>query len=153
MSVLRLAEIIQVKKHPQNDSLYVLSIRLENEKRKIVAGIKKWYSPDELVGKKAVVLANIAPAAIKGIISHGMLIAAQGDKTGTLVTGEGNPGDPIFIQTLDRNPQISLELKEFQKLKMTTDKKGYILYKKHRLQTKKGYIYTDKKIPDGSRII
>jgi methionyl-tRNA synthetase len=150
---LRLAEITQVKKHPQSDSLYVLSIRLEKKKRIIVAGIKKWYKPDELVGKKAVVLTNIAPAAIKGTISQGMLIAAQGDKTCTLVTGKGNPGDSIFIQTLNRKPKSSLELKDFQKLKITTDKKGYILYKKQRLQTKKGYIYTDKKIPEGSRII
>lgn len=150
---LRLAEITQVKKHPHSDSLYVLSIRLEKKKRKIVAGIKKWYRPDELMGKKAVVLTNIAPAAIKGIISQGMLIAAQGEKTCTLVTGEGNPGDPIFIETLDRKPKKSLELKDFQKLKITTDKKGCILYNQQKLQTKKGYIYTDKKIPDGSRII
>jgi len=149
---LRLAEITQVKKHPHSDNLYVLSIMLEKKKRKIVAGIKKWYRPDELVGKKAVVLTNIAPADIKGIISQGMLIAAQGDKTCTLVTGKGNPGDPIFIQKLDCKPKKSLEIKDFQKLKITTDKKGYILYKKQKLQTKKGYIYTDKKIPEGSRI-
>jgi len=150
---LRLAEITQVKKHPHSDNLYVLSIRLEKEKRDIVAGIKKWYSPDELVGKKTVVLANIAPAVIKGVTSHGMLIAAQGEKTCSILTGKGNPGDPIFIQTLDRKPQMSLEIKNVQKLKMTTDKKGYILYKKQRLQNKNGYIYTDKKIPGGSRII
>ena len=105
------------------------------------------------MGKNTVVLTNIAPADIKGISSHGMLIAAQENKTGTLIIGEGKPGDPVFIQKIARDPQSSLELKDFQKTKMKTDKKGYILYKKQRLQTKNGYIYTDKKIPGGSRII
>jgi methionyl-tRNA synthetase len=150
---LQLAEITQVKNHPYSDNLYVLSITLKNEKRKIVAGIKKWYKPEELTGKNAVVLTNIAPADIKGISSHGMLIAAQKNQTGTLIIGEGKPGDPVFLQKIARNPHSSLELKDFQKTKMKTDKKGYILYKKQRLQTKKGYIYTDKKISEGSRIV
>ena len=53
-----------------------LKIDIGTEKRTIVAGIGKSYSPDELVGKKVIVVANLKPAKLMGIESQGMLIAA-----------------------------------------------------------------------------
>ena len=62
------------------------------EERQLVAGIKKWYSPGELVGKRIVVLANLKPAKLFGVLSEGMLLAAQDDKTVALLVAEAEPG-------------------------------------------------------------
>jgi methionyl-tRNA synthetase len=150
---LQLAEITQVKNHPLSDTLYIIKIRLRDEIREIIAGLKKWYTPEELMGKKAVVLTNINPISIKGIVSQGMLLAAQGKETGSILIGKGNPGDPIIIQTINHTPSSSVDLKDFQKVKMVTNNQGHILYKNQKLQTKTGYICTDKKVEEGSKIL
>jgi methionyl-tRNA synthetase len=50
--------------------------------RVVVAGIKPWYTKEELIGKKVVVIANLAPRTIRGVESHGMILAAaNGDRT------------------------------------------------------------------------
>jgi len=63
-----------------------------------VSGIRQWYSPDELVGKTIVVVANLKPAKLKGIESRGMLLAAEADGVLRLVTtdGELNSGTPVM---------------------------------------------------------
>lgn len=74
---IRVAEIKEVKEIPNADKLYILKIDIGGEEREIVAGIKKHYKPDELMGKKIVVLANLEPAVIRGVQSNGMLLAAS----------------------------------------------------------------------------
>jgi methionyl-tRNA synthetase len=74
---LRIGEILAVEDHPQADKLYVLTIDLGEEKRTIVAGIKKHYAKDMLVGKQVIVIANLAPKTLRGITSQGMLLAAN----------------------------------------------------------------------------
>jgi methionine--tRNA ligase beta chain len=76
---LRVAEILEAEDHPNADKLYVLKIKLGEEERTIVAGIKNHYSKEELVGKKIVVLANLEPAVLRGVKSEGMLLAASGE--------------------------------------------------------------------------
>lgn len=83
---LRVGKIIEVKDHPNADKLYVLTVDLGNEKRNIVAGIKKYYKPEELIGKYIIVVANLEPKNIRGVISEGMLLAAQDDKEISLLT-------------------------------------------------------------------
>ncbi len=65
------------------------------EERQLVAGIKKWYSCEELLGKRVVVLANLKPAKLLGVLSQGMLLAAQDDKTVALLVAEGEPGERV----------------------------------------------------------
>ncbi len=62
------------------------------EKRQLVAGIKGWYSPEELVGRRIVVLANLKPARLFGVLSQGMLLAAQDSERLALLTAEAEPG-------------------------------------------------------------
>jgi len=76
---LRVGKIEEVKDIEGADKLYKLTISLGSEKRTICAGLKKYYSKDELTGKKCVVFANLAPKKLKGIESHGMLLAAVSD--------------------------------------------------------------------------
>jgi len=73
---LRIAKIEEVKEIEGSDKLYKLTISLGEEKRTLVAGIKKYYKKEELVGKKIVVIANLEPKVIKGVTSQGMLLAA-----------------------------------------------------------------------------
>jgi methionine--tRNA ligase beta chain len=85
---LRVAEILEVEDHPDADKLYVLKIKLGEEERTIVAGVKQSYSKEELTGKKIIVFTNLKPAVLRGVRSEGMLLAASdGDKV-VLLTPE-----------------------------------------------------------------
>jgi len=85
---LRVAKILEAHRIEGADKLLRLIIDLGDEKRQIVAGIAKHYLPEELVGKKIVVVANLKPAKLRGVESQGMLLAASiGDEL-TLITPE-----------------------------------------------------------------
>ncbi len=73
---LRVAEIKACEDVPGADRLYRLTIDM-GEERQIVAGIKGHYTKEELVGKKIAVVANLEPRTIRGLSSHGMLLAAS----------------------------------------------------------------------------
>ncbi|MCA9399534.1 MAG: methionine--tRNA ligase subunit beta [Candidatus Omnitrophica bacterium] len=85
---LRLAEIKEVKEHPNADRLYVLKIDTGSEERQLVAGIRKAYTPDELIGKKIIFVANLEPATIRGEESQGMILAVSDDENLSVLTTE-----------------------------------------------------------------
>ena len=85
---LKIAEIIDVQPHPNADRLYVLQVKVGEVQKQLVAGIRKFYGPDELKGKKIVIIDNLDPAVIRGVESRGMLLAASNDTELTLVTPE-----------------------------------------------------------------
>jgi methionyl-tRNA synthetase len=74
---LRVVEILAAEKVPKADKLLKLSIRVGAEERQLVAGIAQHYQPEDLVGKKVVIVANLQPAKIRGIESQGMILAAS----------------------------------------------------------------------------
>ena len=75
---LRVGLIIQCEKVPRSKNLFNLIINCgEKEKRQIITGISQFYSPEELVNKKVVVLINLKPKRIMGLESQGMLLAAD----------------------------------------------------------------------------
>jgi methionine--tRNA ligase beta chain len=74
---LRVATITAATPHPDADRLLVLQIDLGNETRQLVAGIRQHYAAETLVGKQIVVVANLAPATLRGVVSQGMLLAAS----------------------------------------------------------------------------
>ena len=86
---LRVATVLSAEPHPNADRLLVLKIDLGNEQRQLVAGIRKHYAPEELIGKRIIVVANLQPATLRGVESQGMLLAAS-DEEGrlSLVTPE-----------------------------------------------------------------
>lgn len=78
---LKVGEILTAEKVENADKLLKFSVKVGEETRTIVSGIAKYYSPDELIGKEVVVVANLKPAKLKGIMSEGMLLCAvDGDK-------------------------------------------------------------------------
>jgi len=74
---LRVATIKAAEPHPKADRLLVLKIDLGTEERQLVAGIRAHYTPEELIGKQIVVVANLQPATLRGVESQGMLLAAS----------------------------------------------------------------------------
>ncbi len=95
---LRVAEIKAVEEHPDADKLLVLKIDASDGEKQLVAGIKNHYSAEELVGKKIIVVNNLAPAVLRGVESQGMLLAARaGDKV-VLLTTEKDVGPGSRVQ-------------------------------------------------------
>ncbi|WP_353073604.1 methionine--tRNA ligase subunit beta [Tunturiibacter gelidiferens] len=79
---LRVAQIVVAERIPKADKLLRLEVDLGYEKRQILSGIAEWYTPEELLGKKIVVIANLAPRKMRGFESHGMLLAASHGEDG-----------------------------------------------------------------------
>lgn len=128
---LKVAKIL--KAEPVGDKLMKLEVDI-GEKRQIVAGIKPFYSAEELVGKNIVVVANLKPAKLKGLVSKGMLLAA-GDDARLLTAPNSMPGDPIYIDGLEnKTDQISIH--EFSKVKLVT--------KDHKVEHDGKFLKTDK---------
>lgn len=76
---LRVAEVLECKKHPKADKLLLFKLKVGNEERQIVSGIANFYKPEELVGKKVVIVANLKPVKLRGEISQGMILSAATD--------------------------------------------------------------------------
>ncbi|WP_326910498.1 methionine--tRNA ligase [Sedimentibacter sp. MB31-C6] len=83
---LRVAEIIKAEKHPDADKLLVFQLKLGEEVRQVVSGISKYYKPEDLVGKKVVMVYNLKPVKLRGVDSNGMILAAEKGKKLTLVS-------------------------------------------------------------------
>lgn len=88
---LKTATILKAEKVPEANKLLCLQIDAGSEQRQIVSGIAQFYQPEELVGKTVVIVANLKPAKLRGILSEGMLLAALTDdkKSLKLVTIDG----------------------------------------------------------------
>ena len=78
---MKVAEVLEVKDHPDADKLYVMKIKIGEEEREIVAGIKPFYKPEELIGRQIVAAINLEPAKIRGVESHAMLLAARDENS------------------------------------------------------------------------
>ena len=83
---LRVALVKEVKKVEGADKLYELSVDVGGEERTLAAGLAEHYSPDEIKGKKIIVVANLAPKTVRGVESKGMLLAAEKDGVVSLLT-------------------------------------------------------------------
>ena len=73
---LVVAKVLKCEKVPKADKLLKSTLKVGNTERIVVSGIAKFYTPEEMVGKKVVLLANLAPRKIRGVESHGMLLCA-----------------------------------------------------------------------------
>ncbi|MCA9568405.1 MAG: methionine--tRNA ligase [Myxococcales bacterium] len=93
---LRAGTVVSAEPHPAADRLLVLRVDIgEPRARQIVAGIADRFRPEALVGKQVVVVANLAPADLRGVRSEGMLLAAGGKAVVDLVTVDAEPGEII----------------------------------------------------------
>lgn len=74
---LRVAEVIEAENVKKSEKLLRLKVKLDNEERQVVAGIAKSYKPQDLIGKKVVIVANLQPAKLMGLESKGMILAVE----------------------------------------------------------------------------
>lgn len=74
---LRVAQVIACEKMENADKLLILKVKLGEEERTVVSGIAPWYKPEDLVGKKVILVANLKPTKLRGVLSEGMILAAS----------------------------------------------------------------------------
>jgi tRNA-binding protein len=74
---LRIATVLSAREHPNADKLMLLQIKVGDEEKQIVAGIRGHYTPEQLTGRQIVVVNNLQEAMLRGEESHGMLLAAS----------------------------------------------------------------------------
>jgi tRNA-binding protein len=74
---LRVGRVVEAEAHPNADKLLVLKVDMGDHQRQLCAGIKGYYTPEQLVGRNIVVVTNLAPRMMRGIESQGMLLAAS----------------------------------------------------------------------------
>lgn len=81
---LKVAKVVTAEAVKKSNKLLKLTVKCGQETRTVVSGISTHYSPEEMVGKTVILVANLKPAKLKGIVSEGMLLAAADDEKGTL---------------------------------------------------------------------
>jgi methionyl-tRNA synthetase len=92
---LRIATVKSAEPHPSADKLLVLKVDLGDQERQILAGIRGYYEPAQLVGQQIVVVANLAPRTLRGLESQGMLLAASTpDRSDVIVLQPQRPAPP-----------------------------------------------------------
>jgi methionyl-tRNA synthetase len=83
---LRVAKVLECEKVEKSDKLLKLKLKCGEEEKQVVSGIAEYYSPDSLIGKKLIFLANLKPAKLRGVESQGMILAATHGQSLVLLT-------------------------------------------------------------------
>jgi len=92
---LKVGTVLECKKHPKADKLLILQVKIGEETRQIVSGIAEYYSPETLIGKKVVVVANLKGIKLRGEESRGMILAAEKDGALAIVTADIDDGATV----------------------------------------------------------
>ncbi|HTT25465.1 MAG TPA: class I tRNA ligase family protein, partial [Thermoplasmata archaeon] len=95
---VRAAKVLEAAAHPSADRLLVLTLDIGEERpRTVVAGIRRYYRPEELAGRRISLLSNLEPRTIRGVVSQGMILTVEGtERVELLEPPEGvGPGTPI----------------------------------------------------------
>ncbi|MFA4988184.1 MAG: methionine--tRNA ligase subunit beta [Candidatus Omnitrophota bacterium] len=83
---LRIAQIRDVTEHPNADKLLVLTLDLGDRQKQVVAGIRNFYSREDLLGKLVVVIDNLEPVVLRGVESQGMILAGSDDTSLSVIS-------------------------------------------------------------------
>jgi methionyl-tRNA synthetase len=147
---IRVAKVVHATPHPDADKLMVLELDLADEDRQIVAGVRQFYSPEQLIGRKILVLTNLKPAKLRGSLSQGMLLAAEHDGVVKVIfADESEIGDMVTLEGYEvLKKEISFE--EFQRQNKLAVKDGMLTFDGLPLSTSKAQIRID--MPDGSSV-
>lgn len=140
---LRVAQVTEVKDHPEADKLYILKINLGTEQRQLVAGLKGYYKKEELLNKKIVVVCNLKPAKLKGQLSEGMLLAGEkGKEVGVLYAEKSEAGDQVKVDGAEVD-KSQINIDQFSKLKIKV-KDGKVLFSNKVLKTDKEEVKVER---------
>jgi methionyl-tRNA synthetase len=120
---LRVGRIISAEDHPDAEKLFILKVDIGEEKpRQIVAGLRLYYTKEQMVGRSLILVSNLKPVKLRGMMSEGMLLAAddeqQGGKSVQLLTPTKDLPVGTRISSGMEASSAVIEYKEFQKVKM-----------------------------------
>jgi methionyl-tRNA synthetase len=128
---LEVGEVVSAQMHPNAERLIVEKVTLSDGERQVVSGLAEHYLPEQLVGKKVVILKNLKPASLRGVESQGMLLAAEGpvsgpgsavkveavscpkSHVGDKVVRKGEKSAPKPLVTFDQFKKVKIEVKDF----------------------------------------
>ena len=88
---LRTAKVIAAEPVPKAKKLLKLQLDLGYEQRQVVSGLAKWYRPEDLIGKKLIIVANLRPATLCGVESNGMVLASGEETVRVVFLSEDTP--------------------------------------------------------------
>lgn len=77
---MQIAEVIACEKVEKSEKLLKSTVKIGAETRTVVSGIAKFYTPEEMIGKKVVMITNLKPAKLRGIVSEGMILCAENER-------------------------------------------------------------------------
>ena len=92
---LTVGEIIEAVKHPKADKLLIFKVKLGDEVRQIISGVAECFKPDEMIGKRVIVVSNLAPVTLRGEKSNGMILFAGENGDYKLVTTDADSGKVV----------------------------------------------------------
>lgn len=115
---LVLTKILEVNDHPQADKLYLLKLDVNKQ---IVAGIKPYYSKEELIGKNIVIVNNLKPAILRGEKSEGMLLACENKGIVRVLEGKGKSGSKVMVDTIKSEPKKEITIEQVLGLKLMVE--------------------------------
>jgi len=124
---LRVGKIVSAEDHPDAEKLFLLKIDIgEEAPRQIVAGLRAYYSKEEMKGKSVILVSNLKPVKLRGLMSQGMLLAADDEAIGGTSVQLLRPSKDVPIGTVMnsglKNTSSMIEYKDFQKVKMIVSK-------------------------------
>jgi methionyl-tRNA synthetase len=120
---LRVARIVDVTEHPDAERLYIFKVEVGEEYRTLIAGLRKYYTKEELTGRYAIILYNLEHAEIKTVKSEGMLLAADDSEQICLLLPEiKDTGIRVEANTQISDSDKILKHKNFEKLKFEVAK-------------------------------
>lgn len=91
----RVGTIIKAEKHPKADKLLVFQVKMGTETRQVISGVAEDFKPEEMVGQKVIVVANLKPRQLRGMESKGMLLFAENGKRCEIVTTTAPDGESV----------------------------------------------------------
>ncbi len=116
---IEVGKIISCVKHPDAEKLLIEVVELSDGKRQIVSGIAEYYVPKEIIGKKVLILKNLKPAKIRGVLSQGMLLVGEHEKEIEIIEPLKNEiGDRLYLEGETLNPRKEIIFDDFLKIQI-----------------------------------
>ena len=124
---LRVGKIVSAEDHPDAEKLFLMKVDIgEGSPRQIVAGLRAYYTKEQLIGRKMILASNLKPAKLRGYMSEGMVLAADDEAIGGKSVQLLRPTKDVPVGTkmnsgMD-NSSAEIEIKDFQKVKIIVSK-------------------------------
>jgi methionyl-tRNA synthetase len=123
---LKVGQILSAEPHPNADKLLVMKVNIGQEERQIVAGLRKYYQPEQLVGKKVAIVSNLMYANLRGMESQGMMLAADdGNTVKAIFLDKSSPGEQVKPEGYTVTSQ-TISIDRFREIQITVQNKKVV---------------------------